>query len=149
MLKKHHLQNNLDGKELYLNSRLLWQNKLHSNTTFCWYWVMQHHVIFGFRAVSFMVYYGITLNIGDLAGNFYFNFFVSGAVEIPAYVFTWLVLAKFGRRWPYVGSMGMAGVSLMCSQAVPHGKKAFPLLAGGTKFNFFPMMLVKMHPKRF
>jgi len=36
--------------------------------------------------VAAIVYYGLTLSVGQLAGNLYVNNFVSGIVEIPAYM---------------------------------------------------------------
>ena len=33
-----------------------------------------------------MVYYGLGFNSGNLAGNYYVNFALSGLVEIPAYI---------------------------------------------------------------
>ena len=33
-----------------------------------------------------LVYYGLSLSAGQLAGNLYVNNFVSGIVEIPAYM---------------------------------------------------------------
>ncbi|KAI8492307.1 hypothetical protein Bbelb_297600 [Branchiostoma belcheri] len=44
-----------------------------------------------------MVYYGLSLNTGSLAGNIYLNFFISGAVEIPAYYLSWWLLDIIGR----------------------------------------------------
>ena len=33
-----------------------------------------------------LIYYGLSLSAGQLAGNFYVNNFISGFVEIPAYI---------------------------------------------------------------
>ena len=41
------------------------------------------------------VYYGITLNTADLAGNRHVNLFLSGLVEIPAYTFPFFIVSKF------------------------------------------------------
>lgn len=44
------------------------------------------------RCVTSMVYYGLSFNSGNLAGDFYLNFAASGLVEIPAYLLaTYLV----------------------------------------------------------
>lgn len=69
-----------------------------------------------------MVYYGITLNTSNLAGDMYINFFISGAVEIPAYVWCYFVLHKFGRRLPLGGCMLVGGISLLCTIPIPEGK---------------------------
>ena len=44
--------------------------------------------------VNSLVYYGLSLNSSNLAGDPYLNFFISGAVEVPAYIF---VQVKQGR----------------------------------------------------
>ncbi len=38
------------------------------------------------------MYYGLSLNTGNLAGDPYMNFFYSGLVEIPAYTISAVVL---------------------------------------------------------
>ncbi|XP_046854931.1 solute carrier family 22 member 5-like isoform X2 [Xenia sp. Carnegie-2017] len=45
-------------------------------------------------------YYGISLNISSLAGDKYLNFFISGVLELGAYILTVFVTARFGRRKP-------------------------------------------------
>lgn len=37
------------------------------------------------RFVCSLVYYGLTLNVGDLGGSIYANLALSGLIEIPAY----------------------------------------------------------------
>ena len=37
------------------------------------------------RCANSLIYYGLSLSTGSLAGNVYLNFFLSGLVEIPAY----------------------------------------------------------------
>ena len=44
------------------------------------------------RCTSALVYYGLSLNTGNLAGDPYMNFFFSGLVEIPAYTISAIVL---------------------------------------------------------
>ncbi len=39
-------------------------------------------------------YYGLSLSTSDLGGNPYFNFFLSAAVEIPAYLINLFLLNK-------------------------------------------------------
>jgi len=45
-----------------------------------------------------LVYYGLSLSAGELAGNRYVNNFLSGFVEIPAYIISFFIL---GRRVRY------------------------------------------------
>jgi len=47
------------------------------------------------RFASIVVYYGLSLSTSSLAGDKYVNFFLSGAVEAPAYGLTVIVLQKF------------------------------------------------------
>jgi len=41
-----------------------------------------------------LVYYGLSLSAGQLAGNVYVNNFISGFVEIPAYTSSFFVSQK-------------------------------------------------------
>ena len=54
--------------------------------------------------------------------NDYINFFISGAVEFPAYLFCQLTLHYIGRRWSLAGTMVVGGISLLCILAVPKGE---------------------------
>jgi len=44
--------------------------------------------------VAALVYYGLSLSVGQLAGNLYVNNFISGLVEIPAYVSAFFAAQK-------------------------------------------------------
>jgi len=44
--------------------------------------------------VVIMVYYGLSLSTGQLAGNMYVNNFISGLVEIPAHTSTFFAAKK-------------------------------------------------------
>jgi len=46
------------------------------------------------RMVVTLVYYGLSLSAGQLAGNMYVNNFISGFVEIPAYTSAFFVSQK-------------------------------------------------------
>jgi len=41
-----------------------------------------------------LVYYGLALSAGQLAGNLYVNIFISGFVEIPAYTSSFFAMQK-------------------------------------------------------
>jgi len=69
--------------------------------------------------VNSLVYYGLSLNTSNLGGDPYVNFFISAAVEIPAYIFCQLALMYMGRRWPLSGTMLLGGIALLCTMAVP------------------------------
>ena len=55
------------------------------NTCFCWLTVT-------------MVYYGLSLNATNLAGNPFLNFILVSLVEVPGYSASYFTMEKFGRR---------------------------------------------------
>ncbi|KAH3852053.1 hypothetical protein DPMN_094548 [Dreissena polymorpha] len=58
-----------------------------------------------------MAYYGLSLNTGNLGGNFFLNFTLSGLVEIPAYTLCILLLDKIGRKWLHFCCMVFGGIA--------------------------------------
>ena len=54
------------------------------------------------RFVNALLYFGMALNIGTLAGNLYLNLFMSGLFELPAYAFSAVTMGKLGRRWSVI-----------------------------------------------
>ena len=46
------------------------------------------------RMVITLVYYGLSFSAGQLAGNRYVNNFLSGIVEIPAYIISFFILGR-------------------------------------------------------
>ncbi|XP_060551325.1 organic cation transporter protein-like [Ruditapes philippinarum] len=67
-------------------------------------------IFFNWMVVS-MVYYGLSLNTGNLGGNFYLNFTISGLVEFPAYTLCILLLDRIGRKWLHFIAMVAGGVA--------------------------------------
>ncbi|XP_037082089.1 organic cation transporter protein-like [Pollicipes pollicipes] len=65
--------------------------------------------------VNSFVYYGLSLNSGNLGGDTFINIFIGGAVEIPAYTLSIIVLLKGGRRWALCLSMVIGGVACLCT----------------------------------
>ncbi|KAK3878474.1 hypothetical protein Pcinc_016892 [Petrolisthes cinctipes] len=65
------------------------------------------------------VYYGLSLNTGNLGGSAYLNFVISGAVELPAHVLTFLLLDRIGRRIPLAVFMGLGGLALLSTILIP------------------------------
>ena len=61
-----------------------------------YYYLKRDHTGFNprhsYRCTSALVYYGLSLNIGSLAGDTYLNFFLSGLVEVPAALISAVVL---------------------------------------------------------
>ncbi|XP_033740181.1 organic cation transporter protein-like [Pecten maximus] len=68
-------------------------------------------IIFFNWAVVSMVYYGLSLNTGNLGGDFYVNFLLSGLVEFPAYTLCLVLLDRVGRRILHAACMILGGVA--------------------------------------
>ena len=64
-------------------------------------------------------YYGLTLNISNLAGNKYLNFFISGTLEIFILTVTMYILNRFGRRRPLCVYCVIAGTALIIAGVLP------------------------------
>ncbi|XP_022246530.1 organic cation transporter protein-like isoform X2 [Limulus polyphemus] len=80
--------------------------KISLNMFFCWF-------------INAFVYYGLSLGVVDLDGNPYLNVFISGLMEIPAYVLTIFVLHQWGRQYPLCFFMVIGGISCSIMPAVP------------------------------
>ncbi|XP_023932335.1 organic cation transporter protein isoform X2 [Lingula anatina] len=59
-----------------------------------------------------LVWYGLALNPGTLAGDLFVNYFLMAITEYPAYCICF-VINKLGRRWPHAISMMVAGVAMI------------------------------------
>lgn len=68
-------------------------------------------VIFINWCVVSMVYYGLSLNSGNLAGDFYLNFFLTGLVEFPAYTLCLVLLDRVGRKKLHCACMVLGGLA--------------------------------------
>ena len=62
-----------------------------------------------------MTYYGVIMNSGNLAGDFYVNFFLMALAEIPGLLVGLAVLDKLGRRYSNSGSMIVGGLACICT----------------------------------
>jgi OCT family organic cation transporter-like MFS transporter 4/5 len=60
-----------------------------------------------------MTYYGLSLNTGNLGGDFYVNFLISGVVEFPAYALCLLLLDRWGRKKCHCSSMLLGGIACL------------------------------------
>lgn len=72
-------------------------------------------VIFINWCVVSMVYYGLSLNSGSLAGDFYLNFFLTGLVEFPAYTLCLVLLDRVGRKKLHCACMVLGGLACICT----------------------------------
>ncbi|XP_015907483.2 organic cation transporter protein-like [Parasteatoda tepidariorum] len=69
--------------------------------------------------VNSIIYYGLSYNTNELAGNPFVNFAVSGAVEFPAYFCTMFVITSLGRRNPVAGAMIIGGIACLLMYPLP------------------------------
>lgn len=70
--------------------------------------------------VNSFVYYGLSFNTNDLAGDAYLNLFVAGALEFPSYAFLFWSIKKWGRRFTLILLMMVGGVACASIVTVPH-----------------------------
>ena len=66
-----------------------------------------------------LIYYALAFNTGELHGSVYVNTFISGAVEIPAYIVCMLLMnwRPMGRRW--TGIFGITGAGIFSFICIP------------------------------
>ncbi|CAN7988812.1 unnamed protein product [Ixodes hexagonus] len=66
-------------------------------------------------------YYGLSINVTNMSGNEFVNFFLLGLVEFPACVTSWWAMEKFGRRWMNVFFQAMVSACCLGFCFVPPG----------------------------
>ena len=67
------------------------------------------------------VYYGIHLNLYNLSGNEFLNFFLLSIIELPAYLLGWYCIdTRLGRRWSNSISSILCGISLCVTAVIPN-----------------------------
>lgn len=71
-----------------------------------------------------MVYMGMSYYGPSLGNNQYFSFFLSALVEVPSHFVCWMIIDKWGRRWPLALSMVISGVSCIATVLIPPGKSS-------------------------
>ncbi|XP_018046827.1 PREDICTED: organic cation transporter protein isoform X2 [Atta colombica] len=65
-----------------------------------------------------IAYYGLTLNMGNLVGNPYLMLFLSGVLEVPAYILIIFTMDRLGRRCLISSFMMIAGVCCICAAII-------------------------------
>ena len=60
-----------------------------------------------------LAYYGVSLNVSDLSGSRFFNFMLGGALELAAFLLTYLSLRVVGRRTCLVTYLFLSGALLI------------------------------------
>ncbi|KAM3601502.1 uncharacterized protein V6R79_013839 [Siganus canaliculatus] len=64
-------------------------------------------------------YFGLSLNTSQLHADPYLSCFFSAAVEVPAYICSWLALRHLHRRWSVIFVLLLGGLSLYFIQLIP------------------------------
>ncbi|XP_054006723.1 organic cation transporter protein [Hylaeus anthracinus] len=68
-----------------------------------------------------LVYYGLSLNVGNLVGNPYLMMFLSGLVELPSYILMFFLMDRTGRRCMVSTFMLIGGVCCIIASSIPTG----------------------------
>lgn len=68
-----------------------------------------------------IVYYGLSLNAGNLVGNPFLMLFLSGLVEMPTYVMICFLMDRVGRRCMITSFMLIGGVCCVTASVIPAG----------------------------
>ncbi|GFS44249.1 organic cation transporter protein [Trichonephila inaurata madagascariensis] len=69
--------------------------------------------------VNAFLYYALSYNTNDLAGNAYLNFFIYGLLEFPSYALVLWGIKRWGRRPTHVSLMLVGGASCAAILPVP------------------------------
>ncbi|XP_048236592.1 organic cation transporter protein-like [Haliotis rufescens] len=93
-------------------------------------------VFFNWFAIN-IVYYGLSLNVGNLSGDIYLNFFISCLMELIGSILCHLLMNKVGRKTILCSSMILGG--LTCTSSL------FPLIYGNSCKILFHLIAVKMN----
>ncbi|XP_069946223.1 organic cation transporter protein-like [Cherax quadricarinatus] len=77
--------------------------------------------MFFYWVVCTLVYYGLSYNSSSLGGNIFVNFIATMLVEIPSYIFTFLVLDRLGRKGSLAFLFLLSGVACFISGFIYEG----------------------------
>lgn len=106
---KLHFKKNVGEKTSYSIVDLLRTPNIRKRTVVLWYcWF-----------VVCLVFYGLSLNASNLAGDPYLNFASMGLVEVPAFIFIILTFWRIGRRTILCSSFTITGVVLLLRLIIP------------------------------
>ncbi|GCC26661.1 hypothetical protein chiPu_0005079 [Chiloscyllium punctatum] len=76
-----------------------------------------------------LVYQGLIMRLGTLGGNIYLDFFISGAVEIPAAILILSTIERIGRRLPFAAGGLLSGSTCLIAAFIP--ERVLGLIVGG------------------
>ncbi|XP_037052541.1 carcinine transporter [Bradysia coprophila] len=65
------------------------------------------------------VYLGLSYYGPSLGNSQYLSFFLSSLVEIPSYLCCWILMDRWGRRWPLCLLMILSGITCICTVLIP------------------------------
>ncbi|NXL41648.1 S22A3 protein, partial [Podilymbus podiceps] len=68
---------------------------------------------------SALIYQGLVMRLGIVGGNLYLDFFISGAVELPAAFLILVTIDRIGRRLPFAISNIVAGIACFITAFLP------------------------------
>ncbi|XP_031468487.1 solute carrier family 22 member 3 [Phasianus colchicus] len=68
---------------------------------------------------SALIYQGLVMRLGIVGGNLYLDFFISGAVELPAALLILITIDRIGRRLPFAISNIVAGIACLITAFLP------------------------------
>ncbi|XP_056344051.1 solute carrier family 22 member 3 [Oenanthe melanoleuca] len=68
---------------------------------------------------SALIYQGLVMRLGIIGGNLYLDFFISGAVELPAAFLIIVTIDRLGRRLPFATSNIAASVACLITAFLP------------------------------
>ena len=72
-----------------------------------------------------MVYVGLSYYGPALGNEEHLSFFFSSLAEIPSYMACWVVMDRWGRRWPLCLCMVVAGISCITTVLLSPGIESF------------------------
>ncbi|KAL7582231.1 organic cation/carnitine transporter 4 [Lactuca sativa] len=67
-------------------------------------------LVVGINFTCSVVYYGLSLNVVNLETNLYMNVIVNAVAEMPAFLFTAILIDRFGRKPLGVGTQWFSGI---------------------------------------
>ncbi|NXO94970.1 S22A3 protein, partial [Certhia brachydactyla] len=68
---------------------------------------------------SALIYQGLVMRLGIVGGNLYLDFFISGAVELPAAFLIIVTIDRVGRRLPFAMSNIVASIACLITAFLP------------------------------
>ncbi|NXC42349.1 S22A3 protein, partial [Penelope pileata] len=68
---------------------------------------------------SALIYQGLVMRLGIVGGNLYLDFFISGAVELPAALIILVTIDRIGRRLPFAIGNIVAGIACLITAFLP------------------------------